>query len=635
MLVRRTFARLFSSAFLLGAFALVLVPTVALAQGTGAAEGLQAVGEAGGITGGADLYTIIGRIINVVLGLLGTVLLVIMLYSGYEWMTSGGDAGKVDSAKTRIRNAIIGLIIIMTSFAITNFILSALISATGAGGGAGGIGPGGPGGFGFPGASGSLGGGIIETHVPPRDATGIPRNTAIVITFKEPINIASFIRDYDDNGTPDNLTDDATSSTTTGINNDNIKVYRSGQRDAALTTAQARVRFTPDRQTFVIKPVEYLGSATENTTYTVELTNDVQRADGTDAFSGAFASGYRWQFEVSTIVDLTAPRITSVIPRVGGRFAPNIVVQINFDEGIDPTTASGEWNGTGGFTNIQTRATPTAGGATTRPSGEFRISNQYRTVEFVTDLACGTNSCGRTVYCLPSDSSIAVEVLSPSMSDTPPQAVFTALGYDGVADMAGNGLDGNGDGDAQGSESDSIAGDDRYGWTFGTNSAPNLTPPTLRSTSPAAGDLAASSNIPLDQEPEALFGGSDMSGLLQGSTVNTETVVMRTNEPASFADSFWWSVSQEFLTSAGTPAGVGDEPMNSNISVGHRLYIPATSTTAVPVYQSLIKSGVQNIFQNCFNPAGSEACRADSTNPNCCDGTSQSGACAAPRPMTP
>ncbi len=629
MLVRRTFSRLLFAAFLVVSFA-VIIPTVTLAQGTGAAEGLQAVGEAGGIASGTtDLYVIIGRIINVVLGLLGTVLLVIMLYSGYEWMTSGGDATKVDSAKTRIRNAVIGLIIIMTSFAITNFILNALISATGAGGGGVGSSGPGPGGFGFPGASGSLGGGIIESHVPNRDATGVPRNTAIVITFKEPIKISSFVRDYDDNGTPDNFADDSTSSTTTGINNDNVKVYRSGARDAALTTAQARVRFMADRQTFVIKPVDYLGSATENTIYTVELTNDVQREDGTDAFSGAFASGYRWQFEVSTIVDLTAPRIISVIPRAGGNFAPNIVVQINFDEAIDPTSSAGEWDGTSGFTNIRVAATD-ASSVVSRPSGEFRISNQYRTVEFVSDLSCGTNSCGRTVYCLPSDSSIAVEAFSASLSDTPPQAVLTSIGYDGIVDMASNALDGNGDGDAQGSESDAVAGDDRYGWTFGTSDAPNLTPPTLRSTNPTAGDLASSSNIPLDQKPEALF-----DSLLQGSTVNSETVGIRTNEPAEFADTFWWSISQDFLTAAGVPAGVGDEPVNSNVLMAHRLYVPATSTTAVPIYQPIILSGVQNVYQNCFNPAGSVDCRADSTNPNCCDGTPGNAACAVPRPLTP
>ncbi len=631
-------SRVLATVFACAAIITVAAPSVAFAQAP-VTEGLEAVGEAGGIAGGeTDLLVIIGRIINIALGFVGIVLLVILLYAGYEWMTSGGDPAKVDSAKTRIRNAVIGLVILMMSFAIVNFIMNALIDATGgAGGGAGGTGVGTPASFGFPSASGSLGGGIIESHVPSRDATGVPRNTAIVITFKEPIKIASFIEGYDDAGTPDDLTDD---TVTEGINSAAVKVYPSGQRDRALTTAQARVRFTEDRRTFVIRPVDYLGNPTENVTYTAELVAGTSPAagpitsvlleDGTPAFSGAFSSGYQWQFEVSTIVDLTPPRVTSVIPTAGRVFAPNIVVQINFNEAIDPTSAAGAWSAGSGFTNIQVTATPNEppGAASTRPNGEFRISNQYRTVEFVTDLACGTNSCGRTVYCLPSNHSIAVEALAASLADTPPIAALTASGYDGVVDMAGNSLDGDGDGDAQGSDSDATPGDDRYGWTFGTNDAPNLAAPVIRSTNPTADDLGARSNLPLDFEPQATF-----DTILQSSTVNSENVIMRTNEPAEFADTFWWSVSQEFLTAAGMPAEAGDEPENGRISLRHRLYLPATSTAATPIYQPLLRSGIQNVYQNCYNPAGSDDCRADSANPNCCDGSSQSGACAAPRPL--
>lgn len=627
--------------FLMTAFVVLVmlsafIPAPVFAQAP-VTEGLEAVGQAGGIASGeTDIITIIGRIINIALGFVGVVLLVIVLYAGYEWMTSGGDAAKVDSAKTRLRNAIIGLVIIMMSFAIVNFILGALLDATGGGGGAGGTGIGTPASYGFPGASGSLGGGIVESHVPQRDATGVPRNTAIVITFKEPIKIASFIEGYDDAGTPDDLSDD---TVTEGINSAAVKVYPSGRRESALLTAQARVRFTEDRRTFVIRPVDYLGSPTENMTYTVELLagassggtiSSILLEDGTPAFGGAFSSGYQWQFEVSTIVDLTPPRVTSVIPTAGGRFAPNIVVQINFNEAIDPTSAAGAWAGGSGFTNIQVAATPNEppGAPSSRPNGEFRISNQYRTVEFVTDLACGTNSCGRTVYCLPTDSSIAVEAFSPSLSDTPPQAVFTASGYDGIVDMAGNALDGNGDGEAQGSVGDAVPGDDRYGWTFGTTNSPNLAAPVIRTTNPTAGDLSSSSNLPLDFKPEAVF-----DTILQSSTVNSDSVVLRNNEPAEFADTFWWSVSQDFLTSAGVPAEVGDEPVNGRVSINHRLYLPATSTSASPIYQPLLRSEIQNVYQNCFNPAGSDACPADGSNPNCCDGSAQSGACAAPRPL--
>jgi len=609
-------AAVFSFVFLLGLSAFAPV----YAQGPDPA-GLQAVGTAAGIGGSSDLFTIIGRIINVALGFVGILLLGLLLYAGYLWMTSGGDAAKVEQAKLYIRNAIIGLIIIVSSFAITSFILAQLAGVTGFGSGSG-TGPFGGGGFGFPGSAGSLGAGIIESHLPQRDATGVARNTPIVITFKEPIRIDSFIKDWTE----------ATSGTVVGLNDDAIKIYPTSDRSQALTPVQARVRFTPDHKTFVIRPVDYLGNPTSNTDYTVELLGGrtgVVLEDGTAAFGGAFASGYRWQFQVSTVIDTTPPKVTSVIPSDGGNFAPNIVVQINFNEPVDPTAAAGVWTGTGGFTNVEVRATP-ASGPEVRPSGEFKISNGYRTVEFTTDLACGTNSCGSTVYCLPTDASIAVIAHAPTLSDTPPQAFLSGSGYDGITDMVGNALDGNGDGDTQGSDADAVPGNDDYGWSFGTRGAPNLEAPRIDSTDPIAGDLIDSSNLPLDSSPSA-----DFDSVLQSSTVNSDTVVMQSNEPADMADTFWWSLSQDPLTAAGAVAGVGDIATKGRLTIDHRLYSPASSTApgaVVPTYQPVIHSGVQNVYQNCFNPAASASCAAGSSNPNCCDGRPQAGGCAALTP---
>jgi hypothetical protein len=604
----------FSFAILLG------LSYVAPALAQSSAENFNTVGSQAGLSGGADLFTIIGRIINVALGFVGIILLGLLLYAGYLWMTSGGDAGKIEQAKLYIRNAIIGLIIIASSFAIVNFILAQLAGVTGFGGG--GAGTFGGGGFGFPGSAGSLGSGIIESHLPQRDARDVPRNTPIVITFKEPVRLDSFIKDW----TP------ATSGTVTGLNDDAIKIYPTSDRGTALTSAQARVRYTPDRKTFVIRPVDLLGNPTSNTDYTVELlggSSGIILEDGTQAFGGAFASGYRWQFQVSTVIDTTPPRITSVIPSDGGTFAPNIVVQINFNEPVDPTATAGPWSGSSGFNNIEVRATP-ASGPDVRPSGEFKISNGYRTVEFTTDLACGTNSCGTTVYCLPTDASIAVIAKAATLSDTPPQAFLSGSGYDGVVDMVGNSLDGNGDSDSQGSDTDSIAGNDDYGWTFGTAGEPNLAAPRIESTDPIAGDLADSSNLPLDSNPTA-----DFDSVLQSSTVNSETVELQTNEPSSMADTFWWALYTDPLTAAGAIAGVGDIATKGRLTIDHRLYTPASSTApgaVVPTYQPIIHSGVQNVYQNCFNPAASDRCSADSREPNCCDGVSQSGACSALTP---
>jgi Na+-transporting methylmalonyl-CoA/oxaloacetate decarboxylase gamma subunit len=78
-----------------------------------------------------SLPEIIGNIVNIVLSFLGVLLLVYLIYAGFLWMTSGGDSKKADSAMSYIQNAIIGLIIILASFAISNFVISNLVNIQG------------------------------------------------------------------------------------------------------------------------------------------------------------------------------------------------------------------------------------------------------------------------------------------------------------------------------------------------------------------------------------------------------------------------------------------------------------------------------------------------------------------------
>jgi hypothetical protein len=89
------------------------------------------IGRAAGVGTTRTLPEIIGSIINVVLGFLGILLLVYLLYAGFLWMTAGGSEEKVDTAKTMIKNAIIGLIIIVAAFAISSFVLNSLTQVTG------------------------------------------------------------------------------------------------------------------------------------------------------------------------------------------------------------------------------------------------------------------------------------------------------------------------------------------------------------------------------------------------------------------------------------------------------------------------------------------------------------------------
>ncbi len=78
-----------------------------------------------GLTASATLPQIIGNIINVLLSFMGVLLLVYIIYAGFLWMTSDGDAG-TKKAKDMIKNAVIGLVIIVSAFAISNFVLTQL-----------------------------------------------------------------------------------------------------------------------------------------------------------------------------------------------------------------------------------------------------------------------------------------------------------------------------------------------------------------------------------------------------------------------------------------------------------------------------------------------------------------------------
>jgi hypothetical protein len=581
--------------------------TVAQAQLQRGAASLQKTADAAGIAGATDLPTIIGRIIYVALGFVGIVLLVILIYAGFLWMTSGGDVEKITTAKKWITNAIIGLVIIASAWSIVYFILQALMGATGGGGiTGGGTGPGGV----LVGSSGSLGGGIIEYHLPERNATDVPRNTPVIITFKRPIAPASFIAGWTD----------ATSGTTVGLNSDTVQVFRTGDEGTALTSAQARVTFTRDHKTFVIRPVDLLGSSTVNVKYSVKLKGGnagILLESGGPALTGSFGNGYEWGFEVSTFVDLTPPKVVAAIPYAGGQYARNVVIQITFNEAVDPVGASGIFQGGSGFTNVAVR--PNAGVGTPL-DGEFKITNQYRTIEFLTFDKCGVNSCGKDVFCLPADSTLEVAIKSATLSSQPPQAQFTAQGFDGITDVVGNSLDGNANEVAEGPPIDD------HTWSFGTSNAIKLTPPKIQETVPDASPGAGQSNRPLDENVTANF-----DGLMQASTFTSDAASIKPKGPGETdPDTFYYFVGMSLLTSNNTPVQPGDVAVKAQLVIKHRPYLPSTplpdpQAAYLNYYNPFLLSDIQDAYQNCFNPASSNACTGE---PNCCNNTSKGQECS-------
>ena len=76
----------------------------------------------------STLTMYIGQIINVVFGLLATIFIFLMVYAGYNWMTSSGDDKKVSKAQETIKTSIIGLIVTAGSYAIWQFLFVKVLS---------------------------------------------------------------------------------------------------------------------------------------------------------------------------------------------------------------------------------------------------------------------------------------------------------------------------------------------------------------------------------------------------------------------------------------------------------------------------------------------------------------------------
>ncbi|MDO8435094.1 MAG: Ig-like domain-containing protein, partial [bacterium] len=137
-----------------------------------------------------DPRIIAAKIIQLFLGFVAIVVLGLILYGGYAWMTSQGDEEKVEEAKKILTNAVIGLVIIIASVAITQFIIRSLVGDTGVfNGGPGGGGDGGPGG-------GRLGvNTLLVRSISPPEGTSAVRNTVIRVELNQPVDPTTFTAD--------------------------------------------------------------------------------------------------------------------------------------------------------------------------------------------------------------------------------------------------------------------------------------------------------------------------------------------------------------------------------------------------------------------------------------------------------
>ncbi|MFA6171035.1 MAG: pilin [Patescibacteria group bacterium] len=305
----------FLSLFAIASF-FVFLPSAALAQEQD--FGLNEASRIG--LGSASPGVVVARVVQAALGFLGLIAVVLVIYAGFVMMTSDGNAEKVDKAKKILKNAVIGLIIILSAFAIVSFILNKLTgSIWGNGGGGGGGGGGG---------LGALGNGIIKSVYPEPGQKNVVKNTVIVVTFREKMKADTICDQVDANG---NCAPGAM------IKKENIRIFETERGDSCqvakennenlagiVNTAQAAVNnceatniidvycASKDNETFVFMPKKYLNPASasdpDNNWHTVMLSRDIKKADSSAAF-GSLTTGFSWSFEVTNRLDLTPPQV--------------------------------------------------------------------------------------------------------------------------------------------------------------------------------------------------------------------------------------------------------------------------------------------------------------------------------------
>lgn len=76
-----------------------------------------------------DIRTMVAGVIRSLLGFIGLLLVLIIMMGGFKLMTSGGNEERRAEAMATIKNGIIGMLLIMMSSSISNFVVDAVMNA--------------------------------------------------------------------------------------------------------------------------------------------------------------------------------------------------------------------------------------------------------------------------------------------------------------------------------------------------------------------------------------------------------------------------------------------------------------------------------------------------------------------------
>lgn len=100
--------------------------TTSVCDGAGEASGEPKDCKNATLSGSSEgIKDLAGTVVDIFSVIIGAIAIIMLLYGGLRYITSGGDSGRVGNAKNTLLYAVIGLIIVALAQIIVNFVLSA------------------------------------------------------------------------------------------------------------------------------------------------------------------------------------------------------------------------------------------------------------------------------------------------------------------------------------------------------------------------------------------------------------------------------------------------------------------------------------------------------------------------------
>lgn len=104
------------------------VPNNYILAGSEVAKGLKTTGGEANVTTNVNLYGYLALIIQTILGAIGIVILILIVYAGVLYLTASGNSEKIKKANGILFSAVLGLIVIFGAYSISAYVVNRLSS---------------------------------------------------------------------------------------------------------------------------------------------------------------------------------------------------------------------------------------------------------------------------------------------------------------------------------------------------------------------------------------------------------------------------------------------------------------------------------------------------------------------------